>query len=115
MITIFVHADGRTRRADRFDPAWLEPYPRCVVWVDLASPDAAEARVLSDVFGFHELAVEDALSARHHPKIETYDGYLYVILHGIDFRASEPYFATHDVDFFVGPTYLVTVSDGTSR
>src|SRR5678810_1196684 len=43
------------------------------------------------------------------------DGYLYVVLHGIDFRAGEKGFATHDVDFFIGPNYLVTVHDGNSR
>jgi magnesium transporter len=40
---------------------------------------------------------------------------LYVVLHGIHFRPAEHGFATHDVDFFVGPTYLVTVHDGDSR
>ena len=49
------------------------------------------------------------------PKIEPYDGYLYVILHGIDFQASEHGFATRDIDFFLGPNYLVTVHDGGSR
>ena len=58
--------------------------------------------MLRDVFGFHELAIEDAMAASHHPKLEVYDGYLYAILHGIDFKAAEHEFATHDVDFFVG-------------
>jgi magnesium transporter len=48
--------------------------------------------------------------------VETYDGYLYVILHGIDAKASAPgAFSTHDIDFFVGANYLVTVHDGTFR
>jgi magnesium transporter len=79
------------------------------------SPTSDEARILADVFGFHELAVEDALSPTHHPKVEPYDGYLYLILHGIDFEEAQHRFATHDVDFFLGPNYLVTVHDGTSR
>jgi len=115
MITILVHRDGRTTVADRVDPAWLEDGSGAVVWVDLAAPGPEESRLLSGTFGFHELAVEDALQVLHHPKIETYDGYLYVILHGIDFQASQHEFATHDADFFVGPNYLVTVTDGTSR
>src|SRR6185436_5293832 len=41
--------------------------------------------------------------------------YLYVILHGIDFQASQHEFATRDVDFFLGANYLVTVHDGGSR
>jgi len=115
MLNILVHRDGRTTPADRVDPAWLEDGSAAVVWVDLGAPGPEEARLLSATFGFHELAVEDALQAVHHPKVETYDGYLYVILHGIDFQASAHEFATHDVDFFVGPNYLVTVTDGTSR
>jgi len=85
------------------------------VWVDMAAPSPDEARILTDVFHFHPLSVEDALSAVHHPKVEAYGRYLYVILHGIDATETERQFATRDVDFFVGPNYLVTVHDGRSR
>jgi len=115
MTSIFVQTGGRTELVDRVDPAWLAPDAGCVVWVDLAAPDQTETRILSDVFRFHELAVEDAVGSLHHPKIEAYDGYLYIILHGIAFQAAEHCFTTHDVDFFVGPSYLVSVHDGTSR
>jgi magnesium transporter len=71
--------------------------------------------VLSDTFAFHPLSVEDAMAPVEYPKAEEYNGYLYVVLHGIDFRAAEHGFATHDIDFFLGPNYLVTVHDGTSR
>ena len=115
MVTIFAHFNGETREVPEVDPAWVEPSSGAVVWVDLASPTAEEAAILDKVFGFHELAIEDAVSESHHPKIEPYDGYLYLILHGIDFRAAEEEFSTHDTDFFLGPTYLVTVHDPTAR
>ncbi len=115
MLTAFVHLQGTVRKAHVVDPSWLEEDSKAIVWVDLAAPTAEEATILRDVFHFHELSIEDALSELHHPKIETYDGYLYVILHGIDFQASRHRFATHDTDFFVGRNYLVTVHDGTSR
>ena len=115
MLTILTHRDGKTARADRVDPAWLEEGAGIVFWVDIAAPTAEDAGLLRDIFGFHELSVEDALAELHHPKVEAWDGYLYAILHGIDFKASEHEFATHDADFFIGPNYLVTVTDGTSR
>jgi len=83
--------------------------------VDLAAPSIPESLVLSDTFHFHALAVEDAMSALQYPKAEAYDGFLYVVLHGIDFQQSGACFRTHDIDFFLGPTYVVTVHDGTSR
>jgi magnesium transporter len=115
MISIYIHQNGETTRADQVDPAWLAPESDITLWVDLAAPTPEEGRLLADVFHFHPLSVEDALSAIHHPKIEPYGGYLYLILHGIDFREEQHWFATRDVDFFLGRNYLVTVHDGHSR
>jgi len=115
MVTIFVHRGGATEQAASIDRAWLNPAAGATVWVDLAAPSIPESLVLSDTFGFHPLSVEDAMSKLQYPKVEAYDGYLYVILHGIESKTGERCFATHDVDFFVGPNYLVTVHDGDSR
>src|SRR5207237_9914680 len=47
-----------------------------------------------------------------YPKVETYAGYLYIILHDIAFNRRDSSFTTKDVDFFLGPTYLVTIHSG---
>jgi magnesium transporter len=104
-----------TEQATSLDRAWLDPNSGVYVWVDLAAPSIPDALILSNTFAFHPLSVEDAMAPVEYPKAEEYNGYLYVILHGIDFRAAEHGFATHDIDFFLGPNYLVTVHDGTSR
>ena len=115
MITIFVHRNGVTEPATSIDRAWLDPASSVNLWVDLAAPSIPESLILSDTFAFHPLSVEDAMAPKEYPKAEAFTGYLYVILHGIDFRGEEHFFETHDVDFFLGPNYLVTVHDGTSR
>jgi magnesium transporter len=115
LITIHKHQGGSTQSVDRVDPAWLSPESDVWVWVDLDQPTPEEARVLTHVFHFHELAVEDALSESQHPKIESYGNFLYLILHGIDFHASEHCFRTKDIDFFLGAQFLVTVHPGVSR
>jgi magnesium transporter len=101
--------------ADAVDPGWLKPDSGVSVWVDMDAPTPDDTRILTDIFHFHELAVEDAVAEIHHPKVESYGTYLYLILHGIDFRAREHAFATQDVDFFLGENYLVTVHAGISR
>jgi len=117
MLTIHVQPNGHeTQAAPSLDPAWLAPGSGVTVWADLATPTAEEGRLLTDVFHFHDLAVEDALDETHFPKVDDYGDYLHVILHGIDASAAEAReFTTHDVDFFVGPSYLVTVHAGRSR
>jgi magnesium transporter len=116
VIRVFAHANGRTSQADRVDPAWLAPDSGVTVWVDLMNPTPDEGKqILSDVFHFHELSVDDALSALQFPKVESYGAYLYLILHRIDFAAREHCFQTHDVDFFLGDRFLVTIHSGDSR
>lgn len=115
MIRVFVHENGVTRETTALDPAWLRPEGGHTVWVDLAEPTEEEGRVLSEGFGFHDLAIESALRRETHPKIETYGDYLYLVLHGINFHGEEHAFETNETDFFLGPTYLVTVHDGRRR
>jgi magnesium transporter len=111
----FVHRDGETREVETLDPAWLRPDSDAVVWTDVREPAAADAETLRLMFGLHPLSVEDALQAMHHPKVEAYDSYLYVVLHGIAFRQEAHAFDTLDVDFFLGRNFLVTVHDGRRR
>jgi len=115
MTTVIVRQHGVTAHADAVDPAWLAPDTDVVFWVDIEAPDEADRRLLAETFRFHELAIEDALAEIHHPKIEAYNGLLYLILHGIAPGAAEEGFDTHDVDFFVGRTFLVTVHHERSR
>jgi magnesium transporter len=115
MINVYLHQNGATRLADRVEAEWLAPASGVTLWVDLAAPPEDERLVLSDIFHFHPLAVEDATSSLQYPKIESYQGYLYLVLHGIDSRPKQAHFATRDVDFFLGRNYLVTVHDGESR
>lgn len=115
MINVLCFANGSVQQHDAVDPAWLRPNSGAVVWVDFSVPTPEDSHVLTSAFGFHELAVEDALASTHHPKVESYEGYLYLILHGIDFQAADHRFATHDTDFFIGGNYLVTVHDGRAR
>ncbi len=115
MLTVLVLRDGRVERAERVDPAWLDPASTTVVWADIEGPVEADRALLSGVFRIHDLAVEDALQEIHHPKIETYDGLLYLILHGIVANTGHGGFDTQDVDFFLGRNFLVTVHHGPSR
>jgi magnesium transporter len=115
LIAIHKHENGSTQVVDRVDPDWLRPDSKIWVWVDLSDPTPDDTRVLTDIFHFHELAIEDALAEIHHPKVESYGDYLYLILHAIDFNPREHTFRTREVDFFLGWQYLVTMHTGKSR
>ncbi len=116
MISVYVHQHGETKAVERVEPQWLDPSSGATLWVDLEAPTPEEARViLIETFHVHPLAVEDAISEIHHPKVEAYDGVLYVILHGIALQKRQHRFETRDVDFFLSRNHLVTVHGGPSR
>jgi len=83
-----------------------------VVWLDLFDPNEAEAAVLSEVFKFHPLSIEDALQEYGHPKIESFEDHFFCVFHGVDlatFRTDEVLnVATLELDVFFGDRYLVS-------
>src|SRR3954468_21058231 len=67
--------------ADRIKEAIDDPGG--TVWVDIDDPESkdnpsAEA-LLKGVFGFHPLAIEDALKETHVPKVDDWESYLYLV------------------------------------
>lgn len=81
---------------------------RGFVWVDLEKPAPAERALLTDVFRFHPLALEDCDAPRHHPKVEEYGETLFLIIHGVLPESSHREFRTRPLAIFLGPGYLVT-------
>ena len=81
-----------------------------LLWVDLAAepPEVCES-ILHETFGFHPLAVDDALREVHVPKLDDWGPYLYLVLHAVVFEKqdAEP-LHTHELDIFLGQNYLVT-------
>lgn len=85
---------------------------QALVWVDMRGRSAQSNAVLGQVFGFHELAIEDVYKERHRPKVEDYDEYLYIICRGVvDFTQLEDV-KTTELDLFLGSNFVVTHHDG---
>ena len=103
----------------------LEDLPRLLgdkssmTWVDLFEPElptgaqttegqAQLTNLLSGVFGFHPLSVEDALSESHVPKVDDWGSYVYIVLHAVRFDSSMDDVDTNELDIFLGQNFLVT-------
>jgi magnesium transporter len=86
---------------------------RSLVWMDFQSePVETSEPVLREIFGFHPLAIDDALQDTHVPKLDDWDNYLYIVLADIKLdRTSEAVIDTLELDVFVGKQYIVTHHD----
>ena len=86
------------------------------VWVDMEAPSDEEAkRMLAGVFDYHPLAIEDCLNYSERPKVDEYDSYLFLVIHGVDCTKSCSEIHTTELDMFMGKEYLVTFHRDSQR
>ncbi|MBI2200703.1 MAG: magnesium/cobalt transporter CorA [Armatimonadetes bacterium] len=83
------------------------------LWLDLPGPADEDVRVLRDIFNFHPLAIEDSTKQGQRPKIEEYEGYLFITIHAVRGGSKRSTDVSLDeIDIFFGPGYVVTTHRG---
>ena len=96
------------------EPHPIEELPRllkredAVVWVDIPVCDPMAVEVLTEVFGFHRIAVHDCVERNHVSKAHVYPDHVFSVLHApkVGQRGHVHYV---ELDQFIGQNYLVTV------
>jgi magnesium transporter len=77
-------------------------------WVDLSQPTPEQLAVLGRVFHFHEISLEDCSTFSELPKVEEFNRYLFVVLHGHGFDKDTQEFEHRELDIFLTKSALVT-------
>lgn len=83
-----------------------------LLWVDFSGePPEISAPILQS-FGFHPLAIDDALQETHSPKVDDWDDYLYLVLNYMTIKSGDHWETEIDeLDVFLGRNYIVTHHD----
>ncbi len=86
---------------------------RGLLWVDFEAELEESALPILQGFGFHQLAIDDALQQTHAPKIDDWGDYLYIVLNYMHLtKATEPWDTEIDeLDIFLGRNYVITHHD----
>jgi magnesium transporter len=113
---IFVYRAGAAQVEEGFtvsDLPDLVADQNNVVWVDLRGETGKQIehvqQVLTTVFKFHYLTVEDTIEMRNQPKVEVFPDHLYFIVHGVRAAETSPTnFVTRELDGYLGSNYVVT-------
>jgi magnesium transporter len=80
--------------------------------VDVDTRNPENVALLSEVFRFHPLSVEDALNPQSRVKVEEFQTYILLIVRTVAFceTTEDPYdLDTVNITFFLGKNYVVTV------
>ena len=79
------------------------------VWLDLRDPDGDDLGVLSEEFGLHPLAVEDALHHSQRPKLDRYPSHLFLTAYATQLDAGTGELMTSELAAFITRQALITV------
>ena len=105
---VWLIADGAVEQRSAEELEMLIALQEGLVWVDIPTCDQEGARVLSEVFGFHRLAVRDCVERNQVPKVHAYSDHVFLVLHAPE-RGQGGSVHYVELDQFIGPGFLVTV------
>lgn len=116
MIRSLYYHPGKPTRTD-IPP---EEFPRLtrdrrgLLWVDFSNEPVETCLPILQGFGFHPLAIDDALQETHSPKLDDWGNYIYVVLNYMDIRINGGVTWETDIeelDIFLGDNYIVSLHD----
>jgi magnesium transporter len=105
---VWLIADGSVEQRPAEELEMLVALQEGLVWVDIADCDEEAVRVLSEVFGFHRLAVRDCVERNQVAKVHAYSDHVFIVLHAPE-RGRGGTVHQVELDQFIGPGFLVTV------
>jgi magnesium transporter len=102
--------EGPEDLSDALDAA--RSYGDAFVWIGLYEPTEREFDLVTEEFGLHELAVEDALKAHQRPKLEVYDDSLFAVLKPVTYEPDSDTVSSGELMIFLGDSFVVIVRHG---
>jgi magnesium transporter len=81
-------------------------------WIDIMSPSKVELDYLKTEFDFHPIDIESIETASEHSKIEHRENYSFIVFLFPVYDQKSMEIMPAEVDFFVGPGYVVTIHNG---
>jgi magnesium transporter len=110
------YQDGRRQQQGPMRPEEAAMICRAApgfVWLGMVDPSPEELAGMQEVFGLHELAVEDARGFHLRPKVEQYEeGFTFVVLRTARYVAERREVDFGEISIFLGPSFVITVRQG---
>jgi magnesium transporter len=80
-----------------------------VAWLDLYEPTEADLQIVTEEFGLHPLAVEDAITPHQRPKVDRYRTHLFANMYAVSVDERGSALTAGEISVFITPRALITV------
>ncbi len=79
------------------------------IWMDYEDPGEDDLNQIADLVHLHPLTVQDARTFRQRPKIEEYEGYMFVVVFGVDPAIESGGALLREVHMIISGDYVITI------
>ncbi|MGF1473558.1 MAG: magnesium and cobalt transport protein CorA [Rubrobacteraceae bacterium] len=108
-----IYTDGKRKGSRAIEETrWAVREAEGFAWIELFEPTGEEFDSITRESGLHELAVEDAITAHQRPKLERYDGALFLVLRSARYLDLPEVVEFGEIHAFVGTDFIITVRHG---
>lgn len=107
IIDCLLFQDAKTQAIDFDDISNHVDRPDRFIWIELKSPDSQTIARLGDELGLHALALEDAISTHQRPKLEEYEGHVFIATRTVQMWESR--LESGETHLFVGSNFVVAI------
>lgn len=76
-------------------------------WIDLVNPNEKEIDEIIEKYGFHELDREAIVEENQRARVDTYEDYIFVVLHFPKFDPKTRQYLLNEFNIFVSRKYLI--------
>jgi magnesium transporter len=89
----------------------MAEHPDAVLWLDLLKPSQADLEGVAEEFHLHPLAIEDAVQSHERPKLDRYQGHLFLNVYAVDIAldAGQSKYGKTEISAFITDRSLITV------
>lgn len=83
---------------------------RTLVWIDMLDIDDSDIDLLTSVFNFHPLTIEDFIMPNSRPKIEKFKDYFFLVMFSVELNGEKKkeHVTIEELDCCLGKNFLVT-------
>src|ERR1051326_2837848 len=78
------------------------------LWIDLGEQCDDADKLLENDLKLHPLTIEDIWLERHAPKIDDFENYLYVLVHGVSSAGGPAKIKLRELDVVIGECFVLT-------
>jgi magnesium transporter len=109
LTTVLFTPEGEVLQGDKSLIETWKQNPKSTLWLDIQFSDIEKTRAILNEYSVHPLAIDDAMRARHPPKIEFFDEQLFIVYRGIESNSSLLEFKHQQIALFVENNLLISV------